>query len=103
MKKLENIKVILEKHKEELGKQYGIEEIGIFGSFLRARQKKDSDIDILVEFKPEAKMSFLEFVKLESYLSDLLGNKVDLVEKSALKPRIGKHILKEVEYLWTES
>ncbi len=102
MKKLENIKVILEKHKEELRKKYGIEEIGIFGSYLRTRQEKESDIDILVEFKPEAKMSLLEFVKLENYLSDLLGNKVDLVEKSALKPRIGKHILKEVEYLWTE-
>ena len=102
MKKLEEIKVILEKHKEELRKKYGIEEIGIFGSYLGVKQKEDSDIDILVEFKPEAKMSLLEFVSLENYLSDLLGNKVDLVEKSVLKPRIGKYILKEVEYLWTE-
>ena len=69
---------------------------------MRVKQKEGSDIDILVEFKPEAKLSLLEFVRLENYLSDLLGNKVDLVEKSVLKPRIGKHILKEVEYLWTE-
>jgi predicted nucleotidyltransferase len=37
-------------------------------------------------------------VGIENHLSDLLGVKVDLVEKSALKPRIGKHILKEVIY-----
>lgn len=46
-----------------------------------------------------AKISLLDFVELENFLSDLLGMKVDLVEKSALKPRIGKHILKEVVFL----
>jgi len=43
-------------------------------------------------------MRLLKFIELENYLGDLLGVKVDLVEKSALKPRIGKHILSEVEY-----
>jgi len=52
-----------------------------------------------VEFKPDAKISLLDFVELENYLSDLLRVKVDLVEKSALKPRIGKCILSEVVYL----
>ncbi|GAI13927.1 unnamed protein product, partial [marine sediment metagenome] len=40
-----------------------------------------------------------KFVNMENYLSELIGVKVDLVEKSALKPRIGKHILKEVVLL----
>jgi len=53
-----------------------------------------------VEFEHDAKISLLDFVELENYLSDLLGVKVDLVEKSALKPRIGKRILSEVVYLW---
>ena len=66
------------------------------GSYLRGEAKEGSDLDILVEFKPDAKISLLEFVELENYLSDLLGVKVDLVEKSALKPRIGKRILSEV-------
>jgi len=44
-------------------------------------------------------MDLIKFVELEEYLSDLLGRKVDLVMKSALKPRIGKRILKEVVYL----
>jgi len=49
-KKLEEIKNILKKHKEELKKKYGIKEIGIFGSYVRGENKKSSDLDILVEF-----------------------------------------------------
>jgi len=96
---VEEIKKILRTHKEELMEKYGVQGIGIFGSYVRGEQKEDSDIDILLEFKPDARISLLDFVELENYISDLLEVKVDLVEKSALKPRIGKHILKEVVHL----
>lgn len=98
-KSLNEIKEILKKHEEELKKKYKIKEVGIFGSYLRGEAEEESDVDILVEFKPDAKISLLDFVELENYLSDLLGVKVDLVERSALKPRIGKQILSEVVYL----
>ena len=62
-------------------------------------QTPESDVDILVEFEPNAGMDLLTFIELENYLSDLLSIKVDLVMKSVLKPRIGKHILGEVVYL----
>jgi len=52
----------------------------------------------LIEFEYGVDVGLLKFVEIENYLSDLLGVKVDLVEKSALKPRIGRHILKEVIY-----
>ena len=94
MKTLGEIQKILRQQKEFLKEKYKIKEIGIFGSFVRGEQTYTSDIDILVEF--EEVPSLLKFVKLENYLSDLLGVKVDLVEKKALKPRIGKHILQEV-------
>lgn len=93
---LERIINILKEHKEELKEKYGVKEIGVFGSYIRGEQMDESDIDILVEFEPDARISLLDFVGLENYISDLLGAKVDLVEKSALKPRIGKHILSEV-------
>jgi hypothetical protein len=99
MKKQKEIINILSRHKDELKQKYNIKEIGIFGSYIRDEQNKTSDIDILVEFSPEAKISLLDFIHIENYLNDLLGVKVDLVEKSALKPRIGKQILKEVSYL----
>ncbi|MGB7000480.1 MAG: nucleotidyltransferase family protein [Halobacteriota archaeon] len=95
----DKIKRVLKKHDSELREKYGIKEIGVFGSYMRGEQKKGSDIDILVEFYPDAEMDLITFVELEEHLSDLLGIKVDLVMKSALKPRIGKHILKEVVYI----
>ncbi|MDH5202469.1 MAG: nucleotidyltransferase family protein [Nitrospirota bacterium] len=80
-----------------LKSQYKVKEIGVFGSCVRGGQKKKSDIDILVEFKRTP--DFFEFLRLEEYLEGILGTKVDLVTKGALKPYIGKHILKEVVYI----
>ena len=97
MKTLEEIKGILARHKEELGGKYKVKEIGIFGSYIRGGQRKRSDIDILVEF--EEPIGFLKFMELEEYLKNLLGTKVDLVTKEALKPYIGEYILQEVVYL----
>jgi len=94
MKSLQEIKRTLEEHKEELRKKYKVKEIGIFGSYVRGEQKGKSDVDILIEF--EDSISLLKFIELENYLSEIAGVKVDLVMKSALKPRIGKHILEEV-------
>lgn len=96
---IEKITQILKMHKSELKKKYRIKEIGVFGSYIRGEDKQGSDLDVLVEFEKDARTGLLEFINLENYLSEVLGVKVDLVEKSALKPRIGKHILKEVVYL----
>ena len=97
MKKIDEIKSILEKHIQEIEERYKVTEIGIFGSYVRGEQNETSDVDILVEFKES--MGLLKFIEIENYLTDLLGVKVDLVMKSSLKPRIGKHILEEVVYL----
>ncbi len=96
---VDEIKEILKKHESELQERFGVKKICVFGSYVRGEQKKGSDIDILVEFYPDTEMDLIKFVELEEYLSELLGIKVDLVMKSALKPRIGKQILKEVIYL----
>jgi len=93
---LKGITNIIKEHKEELKEKYGIKEIGVFGSYVRGEHKGKSDLDILVEFEEDAKIGLLKFVNMENYLTELIGVKVDLVEKSTLKPRIGKHILEEV-------
>ncbi len=98
-KSVDKIKRTLKNHENELKEKYGVKELGVFGSYVRGDEKEGSDIDILVEFYPDAEMDLITFVELEEFLSDLLGIKVDLVMKSALKPRIGKHILKEVVYI----
>lgn len=94
MKTVDEIKSVLAQHKEELAGRYKVSQIGIFGSYIRGEQRGKSDLDILIEF--EDSISLLKFVELENYLSEIIGVKVDLVMKSALKPRIGKHILREV-------
>ncbi|MCL5985862.1 MAG: nucleotidyltransferase family protein [Actinobacteria bacterium] len=97
MKTLDEIKPVLEKYKEEIRKKYKVEELGIFGSYVRCEQRKKSDLDILVKFREP--IGLFEFMDLEEYLSKLTGVKVDLVSKKALKPRIGERILREVIYL----
>jgi len=91
---LDEIKEIIRKHKKELREKYNVKEIGIFGSIVRGEAKEGSDVDILVEF--EKPIGFFKFLELEEYLSKLIGRKVDLVSKKALKPHIGKYILEEV-------
>jgi len=97
MRDIEEIKSILKKHKSELKKKYKVKEIGIFGSFIRGEENKNSDIDILVDYHEVPDL--ILFMDLKEYLSELLKLKVDLVMKSALKLRIGKRILKEVVYI----
>ncbi len=85
---------ILRQHLPELREKYSVSYLGIFGSYIRGEQTKNSDLDLLVQF--DKKPGLLKYIELENHLSDLLGVKVDRVMKSALKPNIGKRILNEV-------
>ncbi|MBU1121843.1 MAG: nucleotidyltransferase family protein [Candidatus Omnitrophica bacterium] len=97
MDKLEKIKYSLKEHKNEIREKFNVREIGIFGSYIRHDYKKNSDLDILVEF--DVVPGLFAFIRLKEYLSQLTGVKVDLVMKRVLKPYIGKNILREVMYL----
>ena len=85
---------VLHAHLPQLRDQYGVANLWAFGSYVRGEARKRSDLDLLVEF--DRAPTLLEFVRLERQLGELLGVKVDLVMKSALKPRIGARILSEV-------
>ena len=98
MKNLEEIKQKLIKLKPILKEKYKVKEIGIFGSYIKGKQTKRSDLDILVEF--EEVPDLFTYIEIEEFLSRKLNVKVDLVMKTALKPYIGKIILQEVKYLW---
>ncbi len=75
----------------------GVNRFGLFGSFVREEQTDESDIDILVDFRPEKK-SFDNFMNLAFFLEEILGRRVDLVTRESLSPYIGPKILAEVEY-----
>jgi uncharacterized protein len=98
MKKLEDILSKLEMLKPILKDRYQVETISFFGSYARGEQQKKSDVDILVEFSHPNNIDLFDFIELEEFLSKQLGIKVDLVTKSALKPLIKDHLLKETIY-----
>ncbi len=87
----------LQKHKAVLEK-YGVQKIGLFGSFVRNAESDDSDIDFLVDIKKDKK-TFKNFMDLAFFLEDLFKRKVELVTPQGLSPYIGPHILNTVEYV----
>lgn len=88
----------LKKHLPEIKSKFKVKEIGIFGSQIKGRVKKKSDIDILVEFEKGFK-TFDNYMELKFYLEELFNCKVDLVLKSALKEELKPYILSEVVYV----
>jgi uncharacterized protein len=92
---LEQLRRQLRTQLPTLTRDYRVKTLGLFGSYVRHEQTPESDLDVLVEF--DEPPSLFEFIRLESQLSELLGVKVDLVMKDALKPVIGQRILREVQ------
>jgi len=76
---------------------YGVKRIGIFGSYVKSKQRMDSDVDILVEFE-KGKKTFNNYMELKFFLEGLLKNKVDLVISESIKPELRPYILKSVRY-----
>ena len=94
MKTLDEIREILKDNRDALKEQFGVSQLGLFGSFLRDEQNPESDLDILVDF--DEPVGLFKFMDLNDQLEKLIGMKVDLVTRGALKPHIGKRILSEV-------
>ena len=75
----------------------GVSRIGLFGSFARGDQQRESDIDLLVDFEPRRK-TFDHFMELSFFLEEALQRHVELVTPESLSPHLKPHILAEVEY-----
>jgi len=88
---------IIREIKPEIRLRFGVERLGLFGSYVKERQQQKSDIDILVTFSRD--IDLFDFLDLREYLEGRLQSKVDLVMESALKPALGRRILAEVEYV----
>ena len=96
---MSDISIIIEKLKSTkpgLSAKYNIHNLAVFGSYSRNEQNAESDIDIMVEF---SKPIGLEFVSLALELEQLLGKKVDLVSKKAIKKGYLNYILKDIKYV----
>ena len=72
-----------------------VKRIGLFGSHARGSQKKNSDVDFLVEFR---KPDFDDFMNLAFGLEKLLGRKVDLITESSLSAHLRPYVEKEIKW-----
>lgn len=93
MLRREEVIGILREKRPYLRDNFGVEKMGLFGSFARGENKKDSDIDIVIEFIGEKSLFDLARLKIE--LEDLLEIKVDVLTYNSLHPLIRGKILKE--------
>lgn len=88
---------ILKQNKSTL-EEFGVVQIGVFGSYAFGNESEESDVDILVDLNKNKK-TFRNFLSLNYFLEKLLGKKVDLVTKQSLSPYIGPHILNSIVYV----
>lgn len=84
----------------DLCRQYQVRELSLFGSAARGEMRPDSDIDLLVEFLPDAQVDLVDYAGLMLDLSRLVGRKVDLVSKNGLKPLIRNSVLEEARLVY---
>lgn len=83
----------LEVHEGKIHR-YGVKRIGLFGSFLKKKSNKRSDMDFLVAFK---KPTFDNYMELKFFLEKLFHKKVDLVVEDNLKPAL-RYVKREALY-----
>jgi len=83
-----------------LCRKCGVKELSLFGSAVRGEMGPGSDVDIMVEFDPAARIGILKFESLVEGLEALTGRKVDLVTKRGLKPWVRREVFKEARVIY---
>jgi len=81
-------------------RSHAVSELAVFGSILRDDFTKDSDIDLLVSFTPDARIGFIELGRMQEELERLVGRPVDLVPKGGVKPLIRDQVIASSELLY---
>ena len=77
-----------------------VEEVSLFGSFVRNEQTAKSDVDLLIRFGRRKAISMFDFLNIQHELSNLLGRKVDLVEYGQIKAHARPSVVNESEVIY---
>jgi predicted nucleotidyltransferase len=83
-------------------RRYQVQELSLFGSALRPDYQQNSDVDLLVNFKKGARITFTTLARMQRELESLIKRKVDLVPKKSLKPLIRDQVLTTAKVLYEE-
>ena len=93
MKSRDEIRSLIKQHRNLLADRYGVEVVGLFGSYAGLDPEPGSDIDLLAEIlRP---VSLFELIGAEIYLSEVLGIKVDLIPQRDVREELKETILRE--------
>ena len=95
MKSLEEIKHRLKVLNPVLKRNFSVDSIELFGSYVRGEQNEKSDLDVLVTFFEPNNVDLFKFIELRLFLKDELDVDIDLTEKDTLKTRLKGQILEE--------
>ena len=97
MRSAKEIEEKIKKIKSFLENEYGVTQIGYFGSFATGNQRSDSDVDLIVSFNKRLGWQFFE---LKDYLESIMGRRVDLVTKDSIRKQWKQEILDQVKYVY---
>lgn len=89
--------IVLREHEDELHRK-GVAHAGLFGSRARGDVRPESDIDILIDLEPDARLSVFDYVGLKEYIADLFEGPVDVVSRKGLKPYLRPAVLDDLIY-----
>lgn len=87
----------------EFCRRYRVRKLAFFGSVLRDDFAPDSDVDVLVEFEPDARVGLIGFARMESELSHILQRKVDLNTPNFLSPYFLDEVLRKAEPVYEQT
>jgi hypothetical protein len=79
-------------------RERGVRHAALFGSVARGEDRSNSDIDILVEFDPEAHVTVFDYVGVKDFITTLFDQHVDVIDREALKPQLRQPAAKDAIY-----
>lgn len=95
----QKILTFLREHKDELFAEYNLIKIGLFGSFAKNESSIESDIDLIVEFKPKTPNLFEKKSAIKNLVKKEFGREVDLCREKYIKPYFKTQILQSAIYV----
>ena len=90
---------LLRQHRDELRKRFGVKSLAVFGSVARGEAGPESDVDLVVEFDPQAHVGLFKMVELKEFLEKVLGCPVDVVTLDGLRPWMRELVRREAVHV----
>jgi predicted nucleotidyltransferase len=88
---------------QRLGRRYGVAGLSLFGSAVRGDFRPDSDVDVLVRYRPDTRRTIASSIGLRDELSEHLGHSVDLVDERSIDPDLRANIARDIVRLYGRS